>query len=126
MHWKSASHAPGDILHFPASSINDYDWLTNCLGVQAGSNHDALTSESADMLLILGDEDAETHSSESGGALLRIGAVLELGKAVCRTSKVCVAVHYPLHSSTYYVNMKQTLFLQASCSCTYNCRLESY
>ena len=39
------------------------------------------------MLLLLGDDDGETQSSETGGALLRIGAVLGLGKAVCRTSK---------------------------------------
>lgn len=59
--------------------------------MQAGSNHDALTSESADMLLLLGDEDADS-SEDGGGALLRISAVLALGKAVCRTSKVWITL----------------------------------
>lgn len=50
------------------------------------------------MLLLLGDDDADSSEDGGGGALLRISAVLALGKAVCRTSKVWIA---PSMSSTY-------------------------
>ena len=50
------------------------------------------------MLLLLGDDDADSSEDGGGGALLRISAVLALGKAVCRTSKVWIA---PSMSSAY-------------------------
>ena len=52
------------------------------------------------MLLLLGDEDGVTGAGENGGALLRISAVLALGKAVCRTSKVIVYIHIVLLRAT--------------------------